>query len=171
MSDWTVERIVEVCKRECQKLNVEFDIPVKINGRLTSTFGRVCYYPRSANGVVRPKVLEISKELIETATDESIEAVIAHECAHYLLTVKSGERHGHDKYFKQVCAAIGCKNDKATTDVDRIVAKTKIYKYSLNCPNCGNIGNYHRRVQAVQHPELYYCKKCGSENLFIEQNF
>lgn len=108
---WTVERITELCVEYCDRCNIKFNSPVVINGRLTRTLGR-CFY-EGHGSVWNPVKIEISRQLLETATDESIEAVIAHECAHYVSCAITHENHGHDSTFRFYCEKIGTTNDTA----------------------------------------------------------
>lgn len=108
---WTVERITELCVEYCDRCNIKFNSPVVINGRLTRTLGR-CFY-EGHGSVWNPVKIEISRQLLETATDKSIEAVIAHECAHYVSCAITHEDHGHDSTFRFYCEKIGTTNDTA----------------------------------------------------------
>lgn len=108
---WTVERITELCVEYCDRCNIKFNSPVVINDRLTRTLGR-CFY-EGHGSVWNPVKIEISRQLLETATDESIEAVIAHECAHYVSCAITHENHGHDSTFRFYCEKIGTTNDTA----------------------------------------------------------
>ena len=115
---WTVERITELCVEYCGRCDIKFNSPVVINGRLTRTLGR-CFYERHGS-VWNPVKIEISRQLLETATDESIEAVIAHECAHYVSCAITHENHGHDSTFRFYCEKIGTTNDTAVySDLER----------------------------------------------------
>lgn len=115
---WTVERITELCVEYCDRCNIKFNSPVVINGRLTRTLGR-CFY-EGHGSVWNPVKIEISRQLLETATDKSIEAVIAHECAHYVSCAITHEDHGHDSTFRFYCEKIGTTNDTAVySDLER----------------------------------------------------
>ncbi len=115
---WTVERITELCVEYCDRCNIKFNSPVVINGRLTRTLGR-CFY-EGHGSVWNPVKIEISRQLLETATDKSIEAVIAHECAHYVSCAITHENHGHDSTFRFYCEKIGTTNDTAVySDLER----------------------------------------------------
>ena len=115
---WTVERITELCKEYCGRCGIKFNSPVVINSRLTRTLGR-CFY-EGHGSVWNPVKIEISRQLLKTATDESIEAVIAHECAHYVSCAITHENHGHDSTFRFYCEKIGTTNDTAVySDLER----------------------------------------------------
>lgn len=160
-------------KNECSKVfalaNLEFkDIQVKINGRLTRTHGR-CMYQVNC-GVVVPTTIEFSKQLLETATPYSIMEVLKHECAHAIACLETGEKQGHNNYFKAVCHKIGAAYNTCTADVERTVEKNEIYKYTVICKSCCQIlGYYHRAGKIVQNPERYTCK-CGGK-IGVIKNF
>lgn len=98
---WTIERIKNLCIEYCGKAGVEFNSPVAINNRFTRTLGR-CHYMKEGY-LWFPIKIEISGKLLKTASDESIKAVIAHECAHYVSCAKTHENHGHDETFRFYC--------------------------------------------------------------------
>ena len=165
---YDINKIKERCIAICAKVGVEFKIPVSINGRLTRTLGRV-QYTRNSNGYVTSVSMEISKQLIDTQTDEVIESVIDHECAHYLVNETTHAAHGHDEVFRMMCARIGCTNDGRTT---KEFDPTKVLtKYTVICENCGPIANYHRMSSTLRHLDLCRCKKCGGHKLKLIQNY
>ena len=165
----TEKDLTEICQRICAVAGYNFTIPVKINKRLTRTLGRVSWI--RINGKVQSTLMEISYELLTTATFDSIKNVLAHECAHYLVTMETGEAHGHDAIFKSMCARINCTNDGTIYhSLSRDVPENKIYKYFVTCEDCGSIvGKYHKAGKTVQHPELYRCK-CGGR-LHVTTNY
>ena len=163
------KEITILCQEICTKVGYDFTIPVKINKRLTSTLGRVSWI--KTNGFVRSTLMEFSYKFLCTATIDSIQDVIAHECAHYLVIAETHENHGHDTIFKEMCAKINCINDGAIChSLSRTVPETEIYKYFAICDDCKKIvGKYYRAGKVVQHPEHFNCK-CGG-NIHIIKNF
>ena len=165
----TEKDLTNMCKEICRTAGHDFTIPVKINKRLTRTLGRVSC--TKVNGVVINTLMEISYQLLTTATFDSIKAVVEHECAHYLVNEETHEHHGHDAVFKAMCARIGCANDGTVCySLNREVPETQVYKYFVICEKCGEtVGKYHRAGKVVQNPELYTCK-CGG-SLIVTKNF
>lgn len=147
----------------------DYNISITINNRLRTTLGRC--KGKYINGVFTPYALEFSKLLLDTSTDKSVVDVIKHECAHVLVSIETGEYHGHDAVFKQMCKRIGTDNDgRVTKNIERTVDESKIYKYFVICKECGQVcGKYHRKGQVVKHPVFYSCK-CGG-GLNVVQNF
>lgn len=166
----TEKDLTQMCESICATAGYDFTIPVKINKRLKTTLGRVTWI-KSNNGQVNSTLMEISYQLLTTATYDSIYAVVAHECAHYLVTKETHENHGHDAIFKAMCARIGCANDGTVyRGLNRTAPESEIYKYFVKCEKCNNIiGKYHRAGKVVQYPELYKCK-CGG-SLHVIKNF
>ena len=157
---WSTDRIAELCTEYCGRCGVKFNSPVIINGRLTRTLGR-CFYERSGE-VWNPIKIEISRQLLETATDESIEAVIAHECAHYVACAITHKNHGHDSTFRFYCEQIGTTNDTAVYDnLERTKANEEIFKYTLYCSKCGGfVGGRSRACRITKNPHNFYTKCC-----------
>ena len=160
---WTIERITNLCIDYCRKCGVTFNSPVIINGRLTRTLGR-CFYMRTGE-VWKPTKIEISRQLLETSTDESIEAVIAHECAHYVACAVTHENHGHDSTFRFYCEKIGTSNNTAVyEDLQRTKTNEEIYKYTLYCSECGKfVGGRSRASCIIKEPWNYYTECCDAE--------
>lgn len=160
---WTIEKITELCTFYCGRAGVEFNSPVIINARLTRTLGR-CFYAK-INEIWKPVKIEISRQLLETATDESIEAVIAHECAHYVTCALTHEHHGHDSVFRFYCQKIGTNNDMTHYDaLERTKPNEEIYKYTLYCSKCGKfVGGRSRACRITKEPENYFTKCCESK--------
>lgn len=156
----TEKELTKICEEICADAGHKFTIPVIINKRLTRTLGRVVWIRN--NNYVRNSSMEFSYEFLLTSSLDSIKAVVAHECAHYLVIEETHESHGHDAVFKSMCSRIGCTNDGTVyKGISRLVPETQIYKYFVTCEDCGAVvGKYHRAGKVVQHPENYTCK-CG----------
>lgn len=167
---WTIERITELCIDYCGRCGVEFNSPVVINGRLTKTLGR-CFYIRTGE-VWNPSKIEISRQLLETSTDESIEEVIAHECAHYVTAALTHENHGHDATFKKYCALIGTTNDTTVYhDLERSVPVDECYKYTVYCKECGKfVAGRSRACRITKEPWNFFSNCCNGE-LEVKQNW
>ena len=71
---YTVEELTSICEKIANDNGAELICPVKINGRLTKTHGRVIY--KNIDDNVVPSAIEFSKRLIETASEESIQEVV-----------------------------------------------------------------------------------------------
>lgn len=159
---YDLNRVKREFDEACRKAGIINKYPVKINGRLTATLGRVRWLREGAT--ITPVDIEFSRLMIETASDETIRGTILHEAAHLIAIERSGVDHGHDSYFKSICAELGTTNDGCYAPMAQ--TRSIRYKYSLVCPHCGVIGGYSRKCRTVEHPEWYSCK-CGNTNLRI----
>ena len=170
---YTLEKVKNEYRKVCCDAGAKsvLDVPIVLNGRLTRTLGRVIQeYDFSKDRYVSTKV-EFSRQLIETATDKSIHDVIMHEAAHYIVTDRTGEVHGHDAVFKAVCAEIGTSNNQCATKVECTEEAKNLYKYSIYCPHCGKmVGGYSRMCKTIRNIEDYECKTCHG-SLKVIQNW
>lgn len=158
----------------CNKAGVTVTVPVTLNGRLTRTLGRVKLQRDAGCDNWYPIGVEFSRQLLETASDKSINDVIRHEAAHLIATVRTGKDCGHNEIFKDVCAEIGTKNDTVATKVERTVSEEQLYKYSVYCDGgCGGafIGGYSRMSNTLKQLSLCSCAKCGQSKLRYIQNW
>ena len=164
--EWTIERIRELCVEYCGKCGVKFNSPVIINNRLTRTLGRCFCY--CMGEVWNPSKIEISQRLLETATDDSIAEVIAHECAHYVTVAITHRHHGHDAIFRHYCKIIGTSFDSA---IYNNIPKEKLYKYTIYCSKCGKlVANRSRACNLTKYPEDFYSDCCKAD-LRVVQNW
>lgn len=163
----TVQEMEDIAADACGKVGLDFCIPIKLNGRLRRTYGQLCYKKNCPTLV--PDRLEMSKIFVENAADDDVRQVLLHEVAHFVATVETGKRHGHDSYFKDACHRIGCTNDTATANFDKGVPKEKLYKYTVTCEKCGASNYYYRAGNVVKHPYLYNCQ-CGGK-LIVKKNY
>lgn len=165
---YTVQEIEKQLKELAASIDLVYDTPVKINGRLTRTLGRVIAEPTAFDSY-KPEVIEFSRQFLETSTDESVRQVILHEFAHWAVLVETGEVHHHDAVFKAMCRKIGCSADRPMNKVERTVSDDKLYKYIVKCDECGNEIHYNRAGKVVKQSWAYSCGKCGG-NLKVIQN-
>lgn len=171
---YDLERVTAEFREICRKAGAQsgLNVPIRLNGRLTRTLGRVTQQYDDLEGCYVSTLIEFSKQLLETSSDKSIHDVIMHEAAHLIVTDRTGESRGHDAVFKAVCAEISTTNDKPATKVERTVSDTQIYKYSVYCPTCGkNIDGYTRMCKTLRNIGQYKCKNCGKGNLQVITNW
>lgn len=157
---WTIERLTNLCIEYCGRAGVEFNSPVIINPRSRRRLGG-CYRRLDWNGWV-PTKIEFSKIFLSVASDEEVEKVVAHECAHYVTTALTHEDHGHDEIFRHYCAVIGTDNDGYYLILDSYAEHAdKVYKYTFYCSKCGKFaGGRSRACTITQHPEWYKANCC-----------
>lgn len=165
---WTAQEIENYCKNWAAKNGFEFDCPVKINGRLTKTLGRLISKPTPFG--YEPDRLEISKRVVEYAADDDLIAVINHELCHWAVLIETNEVHGHDSEFKAMCRRVGCPHDTPNINIKFDINDDQLYKYIVKCTECDNKLFYSRAGDVVKHPDFYACGKCGSK-LEVIQNW
>lgn len=169
---YSLSKIQEEVKAACNKAGVELTVPVTLNGRLTKTLGRVKYVKNNITGYTKATAIEFSKQLVESAADGSIKDVILHECAHYVVTTRTHEAHGHDNIFKSVCAELGTTNDGISTDVKWAVPDSHLYKYQIYCPTCDSIvANYNRKGKIINNIDSCKCGRCKQGGLKVIQHW
>lgn len=161
-----ITKVREICYTEARKHGFNLYCPVLENGRLTATLGRVCW---NEDGELDK--IEFSKIFLASATEETIMDVIRHELAHAFVFLETGEIHGHDAEFRAMCRRIGTDNSSSMTDVEFKQDASKIYKYSIVCPVCGEeIDTRSRACKLTKHPELFRTNCCDVAPIVI-QNF
>lgn len=161
---YSQETVVRKCMDIAKLFGFELDTPVYLNGRLTTTLGRVSY--KSVNDVVVPTSIEFSKHFIENATDDEILDTIKHEMAHWLAATASGEAHGHDAYWKQWCIKIGAKPERCykIEEMSKDAVKTREAKYKIYCQKCGQlIGTRTRACKLIKYPNLFTSSCCKAQ--------
>lgn len=164
----TIEQVATFMQEVARnKMNMEIDVPILVNSRLTRTLGRVTH--QRVNYAYKPIKIEFSKQLLETGTDESIYQVALHELAHYIATRRSGENEGHNAYFKSICAEIGCYEDKTQTKVERTVEVAA--KYDIFCSCCGKKIGERSRACAITKDQTGYTSKCCNSKIHVIQNY
>ena len=162
--------VKEVCKKY---FNFDFDslnIPVKINGRLKNSLGRMVYNPRLNKAIS----IEFSKELVSGIYKiETVESVIKHECTHLVLFTRK-------ESFKD-----GCKNFEDTVKKIGGTSTGTIFpagiRYHGICSKCGeeclNTTSKARfnRITDPENAKFYVSGCCHSpivkgENEIIKDN-
>jgi predicted SprT family Zn-dependent metalloprotease len=167
---WTVEKLTAECQKLSDKFNDKFDIPVTINGRLTTTLGR-CRAMRVNSEDILPCEIQFSKRFLENSSDVDIIGVIQHEWAHYYATKSTKAPHGHDSYFKEICAKIGCQNDQRQFKGIAPDSEQK-FKYEVYCGDCGKlVATYDRMCPTLKNIRSCRCGLCNGKALYYKQNW
>lgn len=133
------------------------NVPLKINGRLSKTYGCFKYKTYKKTGKKEPTSVDISKFFFENNTDEVILDVLKHELVHYALFMQGKPMDDGHPYFEAELKRLGVVSQD-TIDKYRIKNKPvnmSIYK-CLN-PDCGAV---HKRRRALPRNRIYKCS-CG----------
>ena len=166
------QREIEViCQNIFKSVGMELPVPVVINGRLTRALGRVKFeWIDRTEQTVSPIRIEFSKIFLERESLENIQDVAKHECAHAIASMRTKVQHGHDDYFKSVCAELGCENNKAVANISMEKAPG-LYKYDLFCSKCGKYLGYRSRSCAVTQKPNDFLSNCCKRSLKVVQNW
>lgn len=136
--------------------NIKVDFPIIVNNRLSSTLARVVY---KNNKIDR---LEYNKMLVRNTSNEAeVIDIIKHECAHIIAFKRTGERQGHNEYFRKVCKEIGCEG------AGRARQTNFRYKYEFICPTCNTVVYATERKSKTFRKimeGLCMCSNCGTNS-------
>lgn len=150
--------------RKLMKNHSELRLWSVTTNKRKSAFG-VCNYTK--------RQIELSMLLVPVMTDEGIKETIIHEIAHALTP-----DHHHDRVWKAKCIELGgtgnrCGGSEKYMDGEkgREINEQKMAKYTLTCPECGEI--YHRNRKPTRATS---CGKHGrgynpKYKLVVTQNY
>lgn len=124
--------------------DIDIDVPVKINHRLRSTYGR--FVLRQG----KPYSIEIASFVMDYADAPVILDILRHECIHYALFKKKLPYKDKDKLFKQELL-------RHATSRTRTLKIGKYYLYI--CKSCANT-MMSTSTKLRQKPENYISKCC-----------
>lgn len=161
----TINKVIDICNEMANSQNIIISCPIKENGRLSTTLGRVCY---NEEGI---EVIEFSKKLLQFCTDDEIINTIRHELAHAFVYWQTGKSHGHDIVWRNMVIKLGGKPERTTEIKTYLKEPEKIYKYTIYCEKCGKlIGARDRACSIIKNPKQYHSKCCDSD-LIVKQNW
>ena len=154
------KEICEIATKACELCGVELNVPIKMNGRLSRTLGRVKY--RQYSFGTRVEIIEFSSKYFNdpSRNDEVKHQVVLHEIAHYLAYMSDKQRHQHDEVFRYWCAKIGCTatGEYAADSSDNLVENIQVqYKYDCRCSACGNHIKYYKRYSNAVERKVSSC--------------
>lgn len=113
-----------------------YHVDARMNGRMTSTFGRYRY-----NRLGTHKSIELSSQLVKINDEERVRLTILHEIAHALT-----EGHGHDSVWQAKCLEIGGDGKRCYSRHDTNTIERKRTLLQAYCEEHGDRGRYYRRV-------------------------
>lgn len=131
-------------------------IRLRFSKRMRRQYG-VCVFQRN-----RPTEIRLAAFLQEDA--EQLLMTARHEYAHAACALLTGQRHGHDAAWKQLCRRIGCPDSRLAPNRPE-VQRDAAPRYIVRCVLCGAETPYYRRgkvVQAVMRGRGgCTCRRCG----------
>lgn len=161
--DMELKEIEALVREVCAEQGFTLDIPVKMNGRLSRTLGRVKYSVNSLG--VHATVMEFNTKYFSNPNVKPVNKrqTILHETAHYLAYKADGQAHAHDEEFRYWCLIIGCvaTGEYITDENGEIVENVKIeYKYDCRCSACNtHLRYYKRRPSRIDNKVSGCCHK------------
>jgi SprT-like protein len=156
VASWSAMRIrleEEARKFLMEAYGLELTVPVEVNGRLKSTYGRFVYQPRGR----QPLRIEMGKNYIEHQEWKTIYETLKHECIHYALFVLGKpHRDGHPVFEAELQ-----KHDSHSTGT--VQYRGKVVQYG--CPCCNAVFTKKRRYK--NNGLGYRCRKCQEQIVFL----
>lgn len=111
-----------------------YHVTTKMNGRLTTVFGRYRY------NRLGHKSIELSTKLVEINDAERVRLTILHEVAHALT-----EGHGHDRVWKAKLLELGGDGKRCYSSSDTNTIERRRRKWQGYCDEHGVTGIYYQR--------------------------
>lgn len=164
MGTYSVEKEMENFAREFLKeeFGVDLTIPIKINSRLTSTFGWFRGRTNRVTGVREPVVIEISKNMIEYQGFDFAYGTLKHELVHYALYIQNLPYNDGTYTFEQELKRVGAPS----SGTRKALIKKEVYQ----CKGCSH--KFLRNRKLNNHNKYkgsnYNCT-CGGQLNYIGQ--
>lgn len=147
-------------------------IELKISRRAVRQLGSFRAPTRGAG----PLRITLSELILED--DDQFWDTVRHEYAHaavYLL--HPGEKHGHDRIWRDMCRLVGCDPKRLAPEKGRAAELRQAQaKYIVRCKICGAESRYMRRGKVVNlllrgRGRSLCCRRCGQSSfqLLIKQ--
>ena len=144
------------------------DIELKISKRAVRQLGS---FRAPARGVGRAR---ITLSALILSDDAQFWDTVRHEYAHAAVHILyPGERHGHDRVWKQMCRAVGCEPKRLAPEQGEAARlRRQKAKYIVRCERCGAESLYVRRGRTVElllrgRGRSLRCKSCGGNRFAL----
>ena len=118
--------------------------------------------------------LRITLSALVLDDDAQFWDTVRHEYAHAAVwLMHPGEKHGHDKTWRDMCRGVGCDPKRLAPEKGRAAelrqARTR---YIIRCRGCGGESRYIRRGRAVElmlrgRGRMLRCRKCGGNDFTL----
>ena len=118
--------------------------------------------------------LSITLSALILDDDEQFWDTVRHEYAHaavYLL--HPGEKHGHDRVWRDMCRLVGCSPKRLAPEKGRAAELRQAQaRFIIRCRTCGAESRYIRRGKAVElmlrgRGRSLRCRKCGQSSFVL----
>lgn len=134
-----------------EEYNLELTVPIQINGRLKSTFGRFVYI-RQTN---KPLRVEMNKIFVTNNPDNIVLDVLKHELVHYVMCLKGLPFSDGSVAFERELSRLGVVSQK-TINKYNIKSRSQFYQ----CAKCNEIYKMSRRLK---NNGRYHSCTCGGK--------
>ncbi len=141
---------LRISKRAVRQLG-SFRAPVRGRGRLRITLSAL--------------IFEDEGQFWDTVRHE-----YAHAAVHLLYP---GEKHGHDRVWKDMCRRVGCSPKRLAPEQGKAAElRRQSARYIIRCDGCGAESRYVRRGKAVElmlrgRGRSLRCKNCGGNRFTL----
>ena len=118
--------------------------------------------------------LRITLSALILDDDEQFWDTVRHEYAHaavYLL--HPGEKHGHDRVWRDMCRLVGCSPKRLAPEKGRAAELRQAQaRFIIRCRTCGAESRYIRRGKAVElmlrgRDRSLRCRNCGQSSFVL----
>ena len=99
---------------------------------------------------------------------------VRHEYAHAAVwLLRPGEKHGHDKIWRDMCRLVGCSPKRLAPEKGRAAElRQEREKYIIRCEGCGSESRYMRRGRTVElmlrgRGKQLRCRTCGGSSFTL----
>lgn len=145
------KKLEVVVKEKCERFakeywNMEFNLPIKFSGRLTSCLGRYSARGIKALGIHIPVEVTFANKLFEYYTEEDVDGVIKHELTHWALGVQHKSNEDGHPVFENELRRIDAPSTR----------KLPLFgtMHKVNCSCCGKTVVTRKR----EHDAKRYCE-------------
>ena len=136
--------------------NLELDIPIEINNRLTRALGRL-RLKQYGLGRLAPHVIELSGRLVKNNTTEDIYKILKHELVHFALFTLNKPYKDGDIYFENELT----KHNLPSNYRDNLDLNITTPKHHYSCEDCNMSLTRARRINVSY--KQYVCGVCGGD--------
>jgi len=164
MGTYSVEKEMEKFAREFLKeeFGVDLTISIKINNRLTSTFGRFKSRTNMVTGKREPLGIEISKNMIEYQGFDFAYGTLKHELVHYALFIQNRPYNDGTYTFEQELKRVGAPS----SGTRKALIKKEVYQ----CKGCSHKFLRNRKLNNHnKYKGSNYTCSCGGQLNYIGQ--
>lgn len=141
--------------------NLSLIIPLKLNGRLSRTYGRFNYKIDRNTGEKNPVSVELSKVFVENNDKDIVLDVLKHELIHYALFMQGKPYSDGHPAFENELKKLGVVSQR-TIGKYQIANKKQVYR----CIKCNN---EYILLRKLRHNGMYHRCNCGGNIKYIGQ--